>query len=113
MLLSPLCSSRTIIAIDFDHEWELLGNDLMRVFKDGVPSGTLTTSTIQAGGDQFGKRKADILGHFDLKNFKLYHGGHLAPTLEVDCPMAVNACDLGPHALGGTTANMTLPSCPP
>ena len=103
----------TWVHIDFDYEWDLAGSNLMRVFKDGVPSGTALNLATIAAGDQFGKKGATITGFFDLKQFKLLKGGVAAPTVEIECPMDVDACDLGPYLLGGTTFDMTLPSCPP
>jgi len=101
------------IHIDFDFQWLVDLNDTLRVFKDGVPAGTAFFNATTTGGDRFGQRAATFVGDFSLKNFKLLHEGVTTPRVEIDCPMNVNACDIGPQMLGGTTANMTLPSCPP
>lgn len=103
----------TWLHVDFDYEWQTAGSTLLRCFRDGVPVGTKFVSTGIAYGYQLGQRGPTLSGFFELRNFKLFYGNEAAPDIGYDFPMQVDACDVSPNLLGGTTTGMALPSCPP
>jgi hypothetical protein len=98
--------------IDFRYQW-LTADGLYRVAVDGGADDTAANSNFNAKWDQFGKRAAQPpVGEYDFKNFVLTNGPAAGPTVYLDQPFQVNACDAGPDSRHGDTFNMPLPSCP-
>jgi len=98
--------------IEFSYQW-LTADGLYRVSVDGGPDDTAANTNFNARWNRFGKRGSQTpVGDYDFKNFKLTNGPVGSPTVYLDQPFQVNACDDGPDGRDGDTFNMTLPSCP-
>jgi len=102
------------VKIRVERDWIQTPLTHTHIFFDDVLQESLVI--IPGGGsfDRIGGREAPTpaWGDYDLRNLKLLGGDPISPTVILDMPFTVNACDLGPGEHDGTTHNMALPSCP-
>lgn len=95
-------------------DWDFAGN-YVRVWVNAVLVGFVQTANLSKAFNRLGaffNNPNTIWGNFDMKNLLLREGGPSSPVTRLDMPLLVNACDIGPASIKGTTFNMDLPSCP-
>ncbi|GAJ12704.1 unnamed protein product, partial [marine sediment metagenome] len=103
------------VNIRLERNWSEPVTGKLKIWVNGVEKGQNITTQPNMNMDTIGAVRPSIIptyADFDLRNFQLRTGNPASPTLRLDMPLQVNACDDSPLGNDGTTTNMQLASCP-